>query len=41
MKEIKKLFTIGYIHIKPDNNIKAYNKMIKEFIEFYNLKVKK
>jgi hypothetical protein len=41
MKEIKKLFTIGYDHIKPDNNIKAYNKMIKEFIDFYDLKVKK
>ena len=39
MKDIKKLFKIGYEHIKPDNNIKAYNKIIKEFIEFYDLKV--
>lgn len=39
MKQIKDLFKIGYNHIKPENNIKLYNKMIKEFIEYYDLKV--
>ena len=39
MKQIKDLFKIGYNHIKPDNNIKLYNKMIREFIEYYDLKV--
>ena len=41
MKQVKDLFTIGYNHIKPDNNIKLYNKMINDFIEYYNLKVSK
>ena len=39
MKQVKNLFKIGYTHIKPDNNIKLYNKMIKDFIDYYNLKV--
>jgi hypothetical protein len=39
MKEVKDLFKTGYNHIKPDNNIKVYNKMIKDFIDYYNLKV--
>ena len=39
MKEVKDLFKIGYNHIKPDKNIKVYNKMIKDFIDYYNLKV--
>ena len=41
MKQVKDLFKIGYNHIKPDNNIKLYNKMIKDFIDYYNLKVSK
>ena len=41
MKEVKDLFKTGYNHIKPDNNIKVYNKMIKDFIDHYNLKVSK
>ena len=41
MKEVKNLFKIGYNHIKPDNNIKLYNKMIKDFIDYYDLKVSK
>ena len=40
MKQVKDLFKIGYNHIKPDNNIKLYNKMIKDFIDYYNLKIK-
>ena len=39
MKVVKDLFKTGYNHIKPDNNIKVYNKMIKDFIDYYNLKV--
>ena len=41
MKEVKDLFNIGYHHIRPYKNIKLYNKMIKDFIKHYDLKVKK
>ena len=41
MKEVKDLFNIGYNFIRPYKNIKLYNKMIKDFIEYYDLKVKK
>jgi predicted DNA-binding protein YlxM (UPF0122 family) len=41
MKEVIDLFNIGYHHIRPYKNIKLYNKMIKDFIKHYDLKVKK
>ena len=41
MKKVKDLFDIGYNHIKPYKNIKLYNKMIKDFIDYYDLKVSK
>ena len=41
MKQVKDLFNIGYSHIKPNKNIKLYNKIIKDFIDHYNLKVQK
>ena len=41
MKKVKDLFNIGYNHIKPYKNIKLYNKMIKDFIDYYDLKVSK
>jgi len=41
MKEVKDLFNIGYDHIRPYKNIKLYNKMIKDFIDYYDLKVAK
>ena len=40
MQEVKKLFKVGYDHIKPDS-IKEYNKIIKDFIDYYNLNVTK